>query len=70
VRQCHNVKAEIDTKMREVLESGQYVMGPMLKKFEVELALFHGSRYATGVGNGMDALFLAFKALGIGERRL
>jgi len=34
VRQYHNLKAEIDAKMAEVLESGQYVLGPMLKSFE------------------------------------
>lgn len=59
-------QAEIDAKMREALESGQYVMGPILKKFEGELAQFHGTPYAVGVGNGTDALFLTFKALGIG----
>ena len=66
VRQYHNIKAEIDANIHEVLESGQYVLGPMLKKFESELAQFHGTKYAIGVGNGTDALWLSFKALGIG----
>jgi len=66
VRQYHNIQAEIDAKMTEVLESGQYVLGPMLKSFEQELAEFHGTTYAVGVGNGTDALWLTFKALGIG----
>ena len=66
VRQYHNIKSEIDANIHEVLESGQYVMGPMLKRFEQELAAFHAARYAIGVGNGTDALWLAFKALGIG----
>lgn len=66
VRQYHNIKSEIDANIREVLESGQYVMGPMLKRFEQELAAYHGARFAIGVGNGTDALWLAFKALGIG----
>jgi dTDP-4-amino-4,6-dideoxygalactose transaminase len=66
VRQYHNIKEEIDSNIREVLESGQYVMGPMLKRFEQELAAYHGTRYAIGVGNGTDALWLSFKALGIG----
>jgi len=66
VRQYHHLKAEIDAKMAEVLESGQYVLGPMLKTFEQELAHFHGTKYAIGVGNGTDALWLTFKALGIG----
>lgn len=66
VRQYHNIKSEIDANIHEVLESGQYVMGPMLKRFEQELAAFHGTKYAVGVGNGTDALWLTFKALGIG----
>ena len=66
VRQYHNIKAEIDAKMAEVLESGQYVLGPVLKSFEQELAQFHGARYAVGVGNGTDALWLTFQALGVG----
>ncbi len=66
VRQYHNIKSEIDANIHEVLESGQYVMGPMLKRFEQELAAFHGTKFAVGVGNGTDALWLTFKALGIG----
>ena len=67
IRQYQNVKSEIDTNIQEVLESGQYVMGPMLKRFENEFAAFHGMQYAVGVGNGTDALWLAFQALGIGS---
>jgi len=67
VRQYHSLKAEIDANLQEVLESGQYVMGAMLKRFEQELAAYHGMKYAVGVGNGTDALWLAFMALGIGD---
>lgn len=66
VRQYHNIKSEIDENLRTVLESGQYVMGPMLKRFEGELAAYHGSNFAVGVGNGTDAIWLALMALGIG----
>src|SRR6266545_6094032 len=66
VKQYHNIKAEIDANIAEVLESGNYVMGPMLKRFEEELAAYHGMKYAVGVGNGTDALWLSFMALGIG----
>jgi dTDP-4-amino-4,6-dideoxygalactose transaminase len=66
VRQYHDIKAEIDANLKEVLESGQYVMGPMLKRFEKEFSAYHGMKYAIGVGNGTDALWLAFLALGIG----
>jgi len=67
VRQYHNIKAEIDANIHEVLESGQYVMGPMLQRFEKELAEFHGTKYAVGVGNGTDAIWLVLQALGIGK---
>ncbi|MFN7992208.1 MAG: DegT/DnrJ/EryC1/StrS family aminotransferase [Bryobacteraceae bacterium] len=66
VKQYHNIKSEIDANMHEVLESGNYVMGPMLKRFEQELAAYHGMKHAIGVGNGTDALWLSFMALGIG----
>ena len=66
VRQYHNIKAEIDRNIQTVLESGQYVMGPMLKQFEAELAAYHGTKYAIGLGNGTDAIWLALMALGIG----
>jgi dTDP-4-amino-4,6-dideoxygalactose transaminase len=66
VRQYHNIKTEIDANIHEVLESGNYVMGPMLKRFEKELAAYHGMKYAVGTGNGTDALWLSFMALGIG----
>jgi dTDP-4-amino-4,6-dideoxygalactose transaminase len=66
VRQYHNIKSEIDKNIQTVLESSNYVMGPMLKQFESELAAFHGTKFAIGLGNGTDAIWLALMALGIG----
>lgn len=66
VRQYHNLKKEIDANLETVIESGQYVMGPMLARFEQEFAEFHGSRHAVGVGNGTDAIWLALMAMDIG----
>ena len=66
VRQYRNIQKEIDANMQQVLLSGSYVQGPMLKRFEAELAAYHGTKFAVGVGNGTDAIWLAFMALGIG----
>ena len=66
VRQYKNIQSEIDANIRRVLESGEYVQGPMLKQFEQELASFHGTSHAIGVGNGTDAIWLALMAMGIG----
>lgn len=51
--------------MQEVIMSGQYVLGPMLKKFEGELAKYSKAEHAIGVGNGTDAIWLCLMALGV-----
>lgn len=66
VRQYNNIKNEIDANLKEVIQSGQFVMGPMLKRFEGEFAAYSGTKHAIGVGNGTDAIWLALMALGVG----
>jgi len=66
VRQYHNLKAEIDKAISDVLESGSYVMGPQLGVFEKELAVYCKKKEAVGVNSGTDALWLALIAWGIG----
>ena len=66
VRQYHNLKADIDAAIHVVLESGEYVLGPTLARFEKELAGYAGMKHAVGVNSGTDALWLALLALGIG----
>ena len=67
VRQYENIKSEVDANIQDVLMSGKYVMGPMLAKFEKELAAYMGMKHAIGVGNGTDAIWLTLKALGLGK---
>ncbi|MFA6033904.1 MAG: DegT/DnrJ/EryC1/StrS family aminotransferase [Myxococcota bacterium] len=66
VRQYHDLKADIDKAISDVLESGQYVMGPALTRFEGELAKYFGTRHAIGLNSGTDALWLPLMVLGIG----
>jgi dTDP-4-amino-4,6-dideoxygalactose transaminase len=66
VRQYHNLKAEIDAAIQSVLESGEYVLGPAVARFEKELAAYFKMKHAVGVNSGTDALWLVFLALGIG----
>ena len=56
-----------DRAIREVIESNAFAGGPFVERFEKEFAAYCGSKYAIGVGNGTDALWLALLALGIGE---
>jgi dTDP-4-amino-4,6-dideoxygalactose transaminase len=66
VRQYKNIQKEIDANLQEVLLSGNYVQGPMLKRFEAEFANYSGTKFAVGLANGTDAIWLALMALGIG----
>ena len=56
----------ITAAIDEIGNSGQYILGTKVKNFEKEFAEFIGTKYAIGVANGSDALFLIMKALGIG----
>lgn len=55
-----------EAKALEVLRSGWYIMGKELSSFEEEFASYIGTKYSVGVGNGLDALWIAFRVLGIG----
>lgn len=57
---------EYEEAALRVLRSGWYIMGKELSAFEEEFASYVGSRYSVGVGNGLDALWIAFRVLGIG----
>ncbi|WP_447747406.1 DegT/DnrJ/EryC1/StrS family aminotransferase [Pseudomonas nicosulfuronedens] len=58
--------AEIRAAMAACLDSGWYVLGREVQAFEAEFGRFCGGRRALGVGNGLDALTLALRALDIG----
>ncbi|MEJ8738528.1 aminotransferase class I/II-fold pyridoxal phosphate-dependent enzyme, partial [Erysipelotrichaceae bacterium HCN-30851] len=65
-RQFFMFQKEYEEKAIEVLRSGWYVLGNEVKSFEEEYASYIGTKYAIGVASGLDALVLAFRALGIG----
>lgn len=64
--QYKSIEKEIDAAIKEVLLSGQYILGPVVKEFEEQVAAFCGVKYAIGVASGSDALILALRALDIG----
>lgn len=57
---------EFEKKAIEVLRSGWYVLGNEVKNFEEEFATYVGSKYCVGLASGLDALWIAFRILGIG----
>lgn len=63
--QHKHIKDEILSSIGKVLENGQFILGDELTKFEKSFAELSGARYALGVANGTDALFLSLKAIGL-----
>ena len=66
-RVFYQYQQELEAKALEVLRSGRYVLGPEVESFEREFANYTGSRYCVGLASGLDALWLAFRVLGIGS---
>ena len=60
------VRAELEARFAEVLDSGQFIRGPHYYAFEQEAAAYLGVKGSVGVANGTDALVLVLDALEIG----
>ena len=60
-------KSEYEAKVLQVLNSGWYVLGRELEEFENEFSQFLECKYSIGVASGLDALWIAFRLLGIKE---
>lgn len=60
------VRADIDAAIARVLDSGVFVGGPEVTRFEAALATATGAAHAVGVSSGTDALLATLMALGIG----
>lgn len=60
------IKAEM-VAVERVLRSGWWILGSEVESFESEWASWLGVPFAVGCGNGMDALEIGLRALGIGE---
>lgn len=54
------------TAMLKVMDKGAFILQNELKEFERQIAQFVGAKYAIGMANGTDTLFLALKAAGVG----
>ena len=47
----------------KVLDSGYYILGPNVEKFEANFSKYVGTKHCIGVSNGLDALILTLRAL-------
>lgn len=60
------VREEVLAATARVYDAGWFVLGPEVAQFEQAYSAFNGVAHTVGVGNGLEALTLALRALGIG----
>lgn len=60
-------RTEIDENIKNVLDSGWYILGKKVETFENNFAKYCGVKHCISVANGLDALRLIIKAYGFGE---
>jgi dTDP-4-amino-4,6-dideoxygalactose transaminase len=53
---------EFQQKLKLVLDKGWFILGDEVKQFETDFAKFTNTKHCIGVGNGLEALVLIFKA--------
>ena len=63
--QHHPIREEVLAAMARVYDSQWYVLGQSVTDFEADYAAFNHTAHTIGVANGLDALHLALKALGV-----
>lgn len=65
-RQHEALRSEIAAAIDAVIRRGDFILGADVEAFESEFAAYCGTKHCIGVGNGLDALVLALKGLGVG----
>ncbi|QUJ76009.1 DegT/DnrJ/EryC1/StrS family aminotransferase [Sulfitobacter albidus] len=60
------LKDDLDAAYHGLMDSGMYIGGDAVARFEAEFAEYCGAKHCIGVGNGLDALVLTMRAYGIG----
>lgn len=61
--QYEALRSSIGTRMQQVLDHGQYIMGPEVAELESQLAAYTGARHCITVSSGTEALLIALMAL-------
>jgi dTDP-4-amino-4,6-dideoxygalactose transaminase len=66
VSQYKAIQPEIDAALAGVLQSGHFILGPVVQELEARIAAYCGCQAAVGLASGTDALRLALAALDVG----
>ena len=59
-------RGELDAAAKRMLDSGWYLLGKEIERFEADFAAYCGVKHCIGCANGLDALKLIIKAYGFG----
>lgn len=62
-----DVKSELLNSFENFIEEGWYILGNRVEAFESAYAKYGETKFSIGVANGLDAIIIALKALGIGS---
>ena len=65
VSQYEKIKTEIDSAIKEVIESSKFINGPSVKEFQSDLEKYLGVKHVIPCANGTDALQIALMALNL-----
>ena len=66
-RQFSVIGAQMNESLQRVNESGQFILGPEVKKLEENVAKYSRTNFAVGCASGSDALLLSLMALNVGK---
>ena len=61
------IKADLTKAFSSVLNNNYFIMGKEMTAFEKEFASYLGVRHVISCGNGLDALHIILRAMGVGK---
>jgi UDP-2-acetamido-2-deoxy-ribo-hexuluronate aminotransferase len=68
-REYKEKKDEFDKAIKNIIDSGAFILGNEVKSFEEEIKEFTGAKHAIGVASGTDALVIASDILGFSNNK-
>ena len=64
--QSRAIKADVLSRMGDVIDGARYILGQEVREFEEKFADYCGTKHCVGLANGSEAIHLALRVLGIG----
>jgi dTDP-4-amino-4,6-dideoxygalactose transaminase len=65
--QLNRIRTKIDTRIKNVLDRGAFILGSEVQELETQLARYTGAKHVITCANGTDAILIPLMAKGIGQ---